>query len=238
MDAMALNCPMCGAPASTDCPKCTHCGARLATVACPVCFGMMFIGAKFCSHCGAPAKREEEEVSSLLCPRCHVALNRAVIGDTELQECPNCEGLWADTAALAQIQNDRERQAAVLGTVGPLPGAGGITESEVRYIHCPLCGEFMNRINFARCSNVVVDVCRPHGTWFDRDELRRIVEFIRAGGLERARQRQLAELEHQRRQLAAEKADTANDARKYGLPPDECSRGVSLIAKLVSAFLD
>ena len=35
----------------------------------------------------------------------------------------------------------------------------------------------MNRVQFANCSHVIVDVCKPHGTWFDRDELRRIVEL-------------------------------------------------------------
>ncbi len=68
----------------------------------------------------------------------------------------------------------------------------------VSYIACPVCKQLMNRVNFAHCSNVVVDVCRTHGTWFDRDELRRIVEFIRAGGLEMERDRQLAELDERK----------------------------------------
>ena len=63
----------------------------------------------------------------------------------------------------------------------------------------------MNRVNFARCSGVVVDVCKAHGTWFDRDELRRIVEFIRAGGLEQARAFELDQLERERRALTAER---------------------------------
>lgn len=59
----------------------------------------------------------------------------------------------------------------------------------------------MNRINFARCSGVVVDICKGHGTWFDREELSRIVEFIRGGGLDAARSREKAALEEERRQL-------------------------------------
>ena len=50
---------------------------------------------------------------------------------------------------------------------------------------------------------MVVDVCAQHGTWFDKDELRRIVEFIRAGGLETARAREMAQLEQERRELKA-----------------------------------
>jgi hypothetical protein len=41
----------------------------------------------------------------------------------------------------------------------------------------------MNRKNFARLSGVVIDVCRPHGAWFDRGELGAIRAFLREGGL-------------------------------------------------------
>src|SRR5438045_3262713 len=69
------------------------------------------------------------------------------------------------------------------------------------YVPCPQCKQLMNRINFARCSGVIVDFCKGHGTWFDRDEVRRIVEFIRGGGLEVSRQKEKNELEFQREQL-------------------------------------
>src|SRR5881628_74928 len=59
MEAATLNCPMCGAAASSEATRCEHCGARLATVACPSCFGMIFVGSKFCPHCGAAAQRVE-----------------------------------------------------------------------------------------------------------------------------------------------------------------------------------
>ena len=62
----------------------------------------------------------------------------------------------------------------------------------------------MNRINFARCSGVIVDICKGHGSWFDRDELTRIVEFIRAGGLDAARAKEKAAIEEERRQLRQE----------------------------------
>jgi Zn-finger nucleic acid-binding protein len=49
----------------------------------------------------------------------------------------------------------------------------------------------MNRANFSDRSGIIIDVCRGHGTWFDREELRRVVEFIRAGGVEATRARDL-----------------------------------------------
>jgi Zn-finger nucleic acid-binding protein len=129
-------------------------------------------------------------------------MNAVVIGNTNLRECPRCEGIWADAASLEQICQDREKQAAVLGMAAPLPeAADGEIEQKIQYVPCPVCNKLMNRVNFAHCSHVVVDVCNPHGTWFDKDELRRIVEFIRAGGLEAARAREIEELETRKRQL-------------------------------------
>jgi Zn-finger nucleic acid-binding protein len=203
MNAETLNCPMCGAAASSDACRCEHCGARLATVACPSCFGLMFVGAKFCSHCGARADREEsDKQAGRRCPRCRVKLEGVAVGASNLLECPKCEGIWADAATLEKICADREQQAAVLGMASSLPQDSGDLEA-VRYIPCPVCNKLMNRVNFANCSHVIVDVCKGHGTWFDKDELRRIVEFIRAGGLEQARARQIAELQDQQRQLNA-----------------------------------
>ena len=202
MPAETLNCPMCGAPASTEATQCDHCGARLATVTCPSCFGMMLAGEKFCSHCGAKAAPVETAADAKpeLCPRCRVEMNAVVIGGANLRECPHCEGIWADADSLQKICEDQEKQTAVLGLAAPLTTRDTLElETNIHYIPCPVCGKLMNRVNFAHCSHVVVNVCSQHGTWFDRDELRRIVEFIRAGGLMKARAQEIADLERERR---------------------------------------
>ena len=135
MAAETLNCPMCGAPASTDSTNCEHCGARLATVACPSCFGMMFIGAKFCSHCGAKAERTEvAENAREFCPRCKVDMDAVVVGKTSLRECARCEGIWMDKAAFDQICTDTENQSAVLGMATHLPPDPAGQIEQVRYL--------------------------------------------------------------------------------------------------------
>ena len=170
MPAETLNCPMCGAAASTEATRCEHCGARLATVACPKCFGMMFVGEKFCSHCGARADRTEvADAKPEICPRCRVVMNAVVIGGSPLRECPRCEGIWADADALHQICEDQEKQSAVMGMAGPVvkPESQDVEDiSTIHYIPCPVCGDLMNRVNFAHCSHVIVNVCGRHGTWF------------------------------------------------------------------------
>jgi Zn-finger nucleic acid-binding protein len=163
---------------------------------------MMFVGEKFCSHCGArPDRTEAETDEKRPCPRCQADMKAVTIGANRLLECPQCQGLWADAASLENISTEREQQAAVLG----MPGTHGADtvdlEKNIRYLPCPVCHKLMNRVNFAHCSYVIVDVCKAHGTWFDKDELRRAVEFIRAGGMEKARTRQLQEIQEQQRKL-------------------------------------
>jgi Zn-finger nucleic acid-binding protein len=231
MKAETLNCPMCGAATSSDAVKCPFCNSRLATVACPSCFGMIFKGSRFCSHCGAAYDRSDssEDIASK-CPRCVIAMSRVQLGPSAMEECPECSGLWVDAVSFERICADREEQAAVLGTASPAPShavdlpAG----SKVRYIPCPQCGQLMNRINIARCSGVVVDVCKGHGTWFDRDELRQIVEFVRGGGLEASRARERADIEEARRALARDQLAATMGDKSNGLFNEVESRSNAL----------
>jgi Zn-finger nucleic acid-binding protein len=111
--------------------------------------------------------------------------------------------LWVEVAAFKRICTDREQHSAVLGVASPMTPKSVFGEElpKAVYVPCPQCGQLMNRINFAHCSGVIVDVCRPHGTWFDRDELRKIVEFIHDGGLEHSRQKEKLEIEVEREKL-------------------------------------
>jgi len=224
---------------ASDATSCSHCGSRLAVVACPSCFGMVFAGAKFCSHCGAAIARAEVPAGTIeRCPRCRIPMPEVLVGKTNLRECTYCQGIWADAASLQKICADREQQAAVLGTASSVPPSPGNIEKNIRYVPCPVCSKLMNRVMFARCSGVVVDVCKNHGTWFDKDELRRIVEFIRAGGLDAARADEMEELERKRQQLKATQMagswDPIEPRRAYY---DRAGSGIaSAAANLISSF--
>ena len=219
MQAQTLNCPNCGAAISSDSPQCRYCESKLATIACPSCFAMMFIGSKHCPHCGAAAAQATAaELSVLKCPRCKIDMTSITLGTMAMRECERCIGLWVEVAAFEKICADREEQSAVLGTASPAP-AHQVRPADlesVRYVPCPQCGVLMNRINFARCSGVIVDICKGHGTWFDRDELSGIVQFIRGGGLEVARQKEKTEIEFQREQLRAEQLAATRRANSLG----------------------
>lgn len=240
MAAQALNCPNCGAAASSEATRCEHCNSRLATVACPACFGMIFLGSKFCSHCGMAVQRVEAPADQACdCPRCRVNTREVVLGTTRLRECRVCEGLWVDNVALHRICTERERQSAILGAAAVLP-SGIVPLERVRYVPCPVCRQLMHRVNFAKCSNVIVDVCKPHGTWFDKDELHRIVKFIVAGGFDKARAVELAELQRQRAALESARTAAAQDHMASRSSSDFSGEGAlsAAAAALIGAFFD
>jgi len=187
MDTSAgvLHCPSCGAAISDGSTQCQYCHALLQTIACPSCFGMMFKGSKFCPHCGASAL--DPQIGSAVahqCPLCQSQLTAVSIGAAKLEECISCAGIWVGVVEFNAICADNERQAAAMTLpMRPAPPS----DWKVHYLKCPTCGELMNRTNYAHASGVIINSCPKHGIWFDHDGLRRVIEFIRNGGLSRAR---------------------------------------------------
>jgi Zn-finger nucleic acid-binding protein len=148
----------------------------------------------------------------------------ATVGPVTLGECPACGGVWVDAPSFESLCRDREKQAGVLGAARPLnAAAAGSGGAGLTYRPCPECRQLMNRVNFAKCSGVVLDVCKPHGVWFDVDELRSVVAFLSAGGLERTRDREKEELRAEREKLRWEQAL----ARRGRFEPSSGSRSGS-----------
>lgn len=164
----------------------------------------MFLGSKHCPRCGAAAARYEEVAAGKKCPRCRTEMQLVAIGDSKVLECPKCSGLWLNTQAFEKICADKEQQAAVLGSAALAGIDRSVPQTRVSYVPCPECSQLMNRANFARCSGVIIDLCKKHGIWFDRDELSQIVEFIRSGGLDISRSKEKSALEEERRKLQQE----------------------------------
>lgn len=187
MEASTLRCPGCGAAAPRDATRCPYCAVELATMACPKCLGLEFKGAKHCSHCGAELEALAAQAGpSLPCPTCKGSMTPRQLGGRAFQSCERCGGAWMVRETLELLCQDQEQQSAMLDFLPPAQPAGPVSLA-LSYRPCPQCGKLMNRVNFAQVSGVILDACRPHGSWFDKDELRRLIGFIRGGGLEKAR---------------------------------------------------
>lgn len=136
-----------------------------------------------------------------VCPRCATPLETARHPETDarIQECPQCGGLFVPRDALADIV----RRAEETGAFVPESQRGRPAPDTVAYLPCPQCRTMMHRQNFGAASGIIVDACRPHGTWFDAGELSRAVEFTSAGGLAAARARRATAAAERREAPAA-----------------------------------
>lgn len=147
------------------------------------------------------------------CPRCKIKLNSLQIQDISLLECQKCGGFWSDSETFENICAERESQANVLGFVSNRNSPQQTIA--VNYVPCPDCKQLMNRNNFARSSGVILDICKQHGVWFDAEELPKIIEFIRHGGLDHARRKEKLQIEEQKRELADMQRQIVLENRRF-----------------------
>jgi Zn-finger nucleic acid-binding protein len=210
----AYNCPNCGAAATPKSVRCSYCHTGLATLVCSSCYGAIFPGMTHCPWCGAEESAGRPvDAGTRACPRCANDLCMIQVASKSVQECISCGGIWVDSGTLQQICTEKEEQEAVLGFRAGSNAPGTATEKQRMYIPCPVCGKLMNRRQFSGGSGIIVDWCKAHGTWFDRDELKQVVRFIQNGGLAKSRQREKMKLEEERLHLEEEKRNLVKIAR-------------------------
>jgi Zn-finger nucleic acid-binding protein len=206
IQAGILRCPSCGAPAAAGSAHCEYCRATLAQVSCPLCFKLLFQGAAFCPHCGTARSRTETvDEQSTACPACNGRMRWVKVGATDLLECETCDGTWLEAPTFERLCASRESQAGMLNhrpmTAEPAGSVLHKAQEGIHYRPCPRCKKLMNRLNFARLSGAVIDVCKGHGTFLDRGELHQVVRFILDGGLDRVRRVEREELIEEQRRL-------------------------------------
>jgi len=220
LNARHVRCSGCGAPAGEPAAlRCGYCRTSLGKLACPSCHSRMAPGVSFCPRCGTGTVTLTDVTSSLRCPCGSADLTHRAIpvspgttgGPLLLADCASCFGMWLSRKTVERLIASHADDTILLAlapgvsarSASRAPGTG---MTEVRYRPCPDCGTIMNRVNYARISGIVVDVCKQHGTWFDAQELPALLDFVRRGGLDVARSRETVALADERRRLERERA--------------------------------
>ena len=218
-EAVVRHCPVCGAPVQAGTPRCDYCDAPLESVHCAACFTLNPADANHCAGCGEKLGLEPLEVpSEQKCPGCDAPLRAFGASSGRLSECTRCGGQFVEHALLQELLERRELYRVV--TRAPLPRENPL-DKPVVYLACPSCAKLMNRNNFGGTSGIVVDTCPHHGVWFDPGELPRILAFVQAGGLERARTRSAQE--RKERERTERITLTELRASEHGSAPDPFS---------------
>ena len=178
-------------------PKCPECGRTFQP------------GREKCMWCGADLNAVEAPAMEATCPICGEAMEERKMDQWPFYPCTKCRGMWIPTHTLDRIEKyyskpstnkepavseagDSDGAAESEALSRPLKSGPSLPDyrtvqadpgADQPYRRCPHCGEQMSRRNYRRISRVVVDVCLGHGTWFDPEELDRVIEFLKTGGL-------------------------------------------------------
>ena len=208
-DAAVVRCSACGATRDGGAETCTFCGSdftlheRDLHTLCPRCMARISDRARYCHHCATRIAPQglAGEITTHQCPACgdgaRLTSRRLDAAEVAVEECGRCTGLWVghDTVRTL-VERADTGSGPVPGMPSPAVTAAGTVPSRHEahtgsfYRRCPVCERLMQRRNWGLRSGILVDVCAAHGTWFDADELARILGWVRDGGLEIARRRE------------------------------------------------
>jgi len=157
-------------------PFCSGCGNEVDDPSrCPI-----------CKSGRATKPRRRREAGQHTCPRCEVALEQQDWEGSITWTCPDCRGIFFPERTLEEVLNKLRAAADPVDTRDALKDfRDRFTRrlpEQVRYKHCPACGEIMTRFNYLTVSGVLVDVCGKDGTWVDENAFAELADFICRGG--------------------------------------------------------
>lgn len=101
-------------------------------------------------------------------------------------ECEGCAGLWLTSSTFDRVLKRARDQGLDTGIASLFPKTyviDGHAMKEQRgpfYRKCPTCSEVMVRKLFPG-TPVIIDLCSPHGIWFDAGELEKVLTLVRQG---------------------------------------------------------
>lgn len=111
------------------------------------------------------------------CPRHYASrLERQLLKGIEVDQCPQCEGIWLEAAELKRVL------AAMDDSSGDLLDAPACAEDEAS-MRCPHCGGVAVLVSMPPVKINVCSLCK--GVWLDANELERLKALDAKGGLER-----------------------------------------------------
>jgi Zn-finger nucleic acid-binding protein len=178
--------------------NCTNCGAplRSKTTICGYCQTVNDVDLRRPITI-APSEHQENRI----CPRCSCTLLTIDISGSDtfhIERCEQCFGIFFDSGELECFLNTaRITDSATTDyyRLTALVNENFHRDYPVCYIKCPVCQQFMNRVNYGRKSGVVINKCASHGIWLDSGVLHHIVNWIDAGGPELEREHKTRQLE-------------------------------------------
>jgi Zn-finger nucleic acid-binding protein len=112
-------------------------------------------------------EKDSLPVSRKICPECNNRFVTIRLGNTPVDTCRHCQGLWFDAGGLAKVS----------GFSQDIPGDH--LKSRKSRFKCPVCSTVMRECVFLRKHNLLADECpNKHGVYLEKGELQRLFEIV------------------------------------------------------------
>ena len=112
----------------------------------------------------------------MYCPDCREPMLILELSDVELDFCDSCHAVWLDAGELELLLDGAEAADPLLAALE------AETETDEAKRRCPICSTVMLKAACGQGQTVILDRCpKGHGFWFDRGELRQVLELGRSG---------------------------------------------------------
>ncbi len=108
----------------------------------------------------------------MLCPICKEPMVVLELNEIEIDFCTSCSGIWLDDGELQLMFENEEERKYLFKSLHEDPD-----HNEKQY-KCPICKKKMVKVHVGDKKEILIDKCiKDHGLWFDKDELRTVIEF-------------------------------------------------------------
>lgn len=105
------------------------------------------------------------------CPIDASELQTTRLHKMDVDQCPQCEGMWLDYQELDQLEDREFKMDLDKGSL--------VFSAHASEYRCPNCGSTLTRFKY-RLHDLELDLCpQLHGFWLDRGEEKRVLELMK-----------------------------------------------------------
>ena len=118
-------------------------------------------------------------MNQLICPKCEGNLAKVIYEETEIDRCPQCQGIWFDSSEAEQLKNLKGSETIDSGDFqGENP-----SKSLPERVNCPRCQVPMLKILDFDEYPIWYETCLEcHGLWFDAGEFQQFKQNFQHKG--------------------------------------------------------
>ncbi len=163
-------CKSCSAPLPANINRCSYCNVR--------------------NDVDLHSKHQysiQTKHSNRVCPHCETHLQTIKLDINHpllIERCKTCFGLFFDLGEIdILLENSVSNVSGInLDLIKTINKDRFSSHKKIKYIKCPVCRDYMRRVNFGHKSGVIIDQCTIHGIWLDSGEITHLMEWKKAGG--------------------------------------------------------